>query len=162
MVGRMVVAATATGIVILFCGPAAGADEESGVSIGVSGEDDAIRPGNRVHVFGTSDAPDFTTARVLSPVLDAAELHGRGGHDPTLGSDARVKLDAAPGLWPVSFRCGQVTVTGYLRVDAGPKMVLPVRSHGLEIEALLAGFVAGMVFLAGIAGLLYRGRKPET
>jgi hypothetical protein len=161
MVGRMVVAVIATGIVMLCCGPVAGADEESGVSIGVDRVDDAIGPGNRVRVFGTCDDPGFTTAPVVSPVLDPVELHGRGGHDPTLVSDARVKLSAAPGLWPVSFRCGQVTVTGYLRVDTDSKMVIPVRLHGSEIVALLAGCVAGMVFMAGLGGLIYRGGRPQ-
>jgi hypothetical protein len=36
------------------------------------------------------------------------------------------------------------------------------RLHGSEIEALLSGFAAGAIFVAGLGGLFYRGRKPET
>jgi hypothetical protein len=107
MIGRMVAAATAAGIFILCCGQPASAQDDLGVSV-VSADDDGIHAGSRVSVFGTCAAPDFTTAQVVSPVLDPSYLHG--GHDPTVVADARVKINAMPGVWPVAFRCGSTTV----------------------------------------------------
>jgi len=157
MIGRMVVAATAAGIFVLFCDHPAKADDDLGVAV-VSAEDDGIHPGSRVSVFGTCAAPDFSTVPVVSPVLDPSYLHG--GHDPTVVADARVKINASRAVWPVAFRCGATTVRGYLRIV--PKLAVTPRLHGSEIEALLSGFAAGAIFVAGLGGLLYRGRRSET
>lgn len=99
------------------------------------------KPGDAVTIMGGCNDPAFTTAPVMSSVLDAPDLWGKddGSGGWTLFSHATVKKDAKPGNWPVSYMCGTVKVTGHLRVEAadapkpGPRVdVVPAKGRAGE------------------------------
>jgi hypothetical protein len=121
MKARFVLACAAAGIAAsTFSGPIASAEEFSG-SIGFSPE--VVEPGYDIDIIGTCNDPNFTTSPVTSPILEASEISGHddGSGGRVLSAHTKVKTDATPNVWPVSFRCGTGTVTGHLRVVAEPE-----------------------------------------
>jgi hypothetical protein len=128
MKARLVFACAAAGIAAsLFSGPMAGAEEFSG-SIRLN--PDTVEPGYGLDISGTCNDPSFTTAPLTSQVLEPVSISGKddGKGGRALSAHAKVKSDAAPGVWPVSFKCGTATVTGNLRVVAEPEPVRPALS----------------------------------
>jgi hypothetical protein len=123
MRARFVLACAATGVAALaFTGTAASADQFSG-SIGFSS--DVVEPGYEIDITGTCTDPNFTTAPIDSDILEPVRISGRedGNGGKVLSAHTKVKRDAVPGGWPVSFTCGTEPVTGYLIVAAEPESV---------------------------------------
>ena len=118
---RFILACAAAGIAAsAFSGSIASADEFSG-TIGFSPQ--VVEPGYEVDINATCSDPRLTTAPVSSQILEPVILTASEGipdHDGSrvLTGRTRVKADAIPEIWPVSFTCGTETVTGYLRVAA--------------------------------------------
>jgi hypothetical protein len=121
MKARLILVCAAAGIAALtFSGSVAGADQFSG-SIGFN--PDVVEPGYEIDINATCSDPSLTTAPVISQIVEPVILKASEGipdHDGSrvLSGRTRVKADATPGTWPVSFKCGTETVTGYLRVVA--------------------------------------------
>jgi hypothetical protein len=138
MKARLVLACAAAGVAMSAFGTAqAGADNGFSGTIGFS--PDVVSPGGVVDLLATCDDRALESAPVLSSILDAPDLR-RYDHETgerPLTSHAKVKKDAKPGSWPVSFTCGTTTVTGHLRV-VGPKPA-PYAAIGVDDRKILPG-----------------------
>jgi hypothetical protein len=138
MKARVALACAAAGIAVsVFSGTTAGADEFTG-SIGF--RPDVVEPRYEVDITGTCSDPNFTTSPVISQVLEPAQISGHddGTGGRVLTAHAKVKPDATPEVWPVSFKCGTQTVTGYLRV-AVEETPLPRASISVDPKKGVAG-----------------------
>lgn len=122
MNSKLVSACALAGIALTVFGAGSASAETAGKgSIGFI--DNNLGRGENVEIFGTCDDPNFTTAPVVSDVLDMPDLYGAddgiGGY--TLKSLGQVKDDAAYGTWPVHFMCGttkvETTFTVVARVE---------------------------------------------
>jgi hypothetical protein len=137
---RLVLACVVAGITAsTFSGATATADQFSG-TIGIT--PGVVEPGYEVELNATCGDPKATTAPVSSDVLEPVILTAREtipDHDSrwVLTARARVKADAVPGGWPVSFTCGTETVTGYLIVAGRDDVVRP--SISVEPKKGVAG-----------------------
>ncbi len=130
MKARFVLACAAGGIAAsAFVGPVANADQFSG-SIGFSS--DVVEPGYEIGITGRCSDPNFTTAPIDSAILEPVRISGRddGNGGKVLSAHTKVKRDAVPGGWPVSFTCGIELVTGYLIIADEPE---PLRAS-ISIE----------------------------
>jgi hypothetical protein len=112
MNARLVFACAVSGLAMTFVGAAtATADEANKGSISFGEFTNAGR-GEAVEIMGTCDDPNFTTAPVVSDILDMPDLSGTddgvGGY--LLKSFGKVKDDAEYGTWPVHFMCGTTKV----------------------------------------------------
>ncbi|ALG13667.1 hypothetical protein [Kibdelosporangium phytohabitans] len=79
-------------------------------------EPGAADRGQQVTVSANCNWPGGASAKLDSKVLEPATLNHKG--DGILTGVAKVKADAQPGSWPVSFKCGDVTVRGSFVVKA--------------------------------------------
>lgn len=108
-------------------GPPASADQFTGT---IGFVPNVVEPGYEVQINGTCSDPNVTTAPVSSAVLEPVTLVRKEtipDHDSrfVLTAIAKVKRDAVPGGWPVSFTCGTESVSGVLVVAAEPE---PIRA----------------------------------
>jgi hypothetical protein len=139
MKARLILVCAATGIAASAFGAApAGAEGATKGSIVLS--ENTAAPGDHVQVQGTCSDRKVTTGKVISTVLDAPDLQGR---DDSMGglklvSTGTVKADAKPGVWPVSFMCDNVKVTGQLTVVAKGTLI-PYAAIGIQDREIKPG-----------------------
>lgn len=99
--------------------------------------DGYISPGDEVRLFGGCYAEEFTSTPVISGILEAPDLTGEpmSGGGWFVTSDATVKPDTAPGTYPVSYLCGETTISRDMVIhEANPE-----REIGLAEEKVVPG-----------------------
>jgi len=111
MNSRLISACALAGIALtVFGASSATAEEVNKGSMGFIGN--TLGRGETVEINGSCDDPNFTSAPVVSDVLDMPDLSGTddGAGGYLLTSTGKVKDDAAYGTWPVHFMCGTTKV----------------------------------------------------
>src|SRR5690242_15490994 len=97
MKARLVLACAAAGLAAsAFYGPTASAEDYSG-SITFSPE--TVEPGYDISITATCNDPHFSTAPIISPVLEPASITRLD--DGRLAARTKVKADATAKVWPV-------------------------------------------------------------
>lgn len=138
MNARLVFACAFAGTALVLGGGGVASAEESGKSISFSA--DEVRPGDLVEVEAFCDDPEFTPTPITSDILDPAELREWTHTDPGwhLRMTAKIRADATPEFWPVSFHCDGEVVTGHLLVgrEADAEVYAAI---GIQDEVILPG-----------------------
>jgi hypothetical protein len=116
MKARFALACAAAGIAAsTFAGTASAGDFSEEIRF----RSEVVEPGHDLDITGTCSDPNFTAPTLSSSILDVVDISIVDGNEGRLmHARTKVKPDAAPGVWPVSFKCGTKTVTGNLRVVA--------------------------------------------
>lgn len=130
MNARLVFACAVSGLAMTFVGTTtATADEANKGSISFGEFNNAGR-GESVEIMGTCDDPNFTTAPVVSDILDMPDLYGAedGAGGYVLKSFGKVKDDAKYGVAPVYFMCGTTKVETTFTVVARVEPFIDVTS----------------------------------
>lgn len=152
MKARFVFACAAAGIAMTAFGTTTASADESFTGT-LEFSSDVARPGDSVDIFGTCDDPAFTSAPVLSDILDASDLtrtgDGNGGF--LLWSVGTVKAAATPEWWPVSFMCGDTLVQGHLRVEIEGHAAIGIQDEVIRPgqEVLVVASCASRDFVNG-------------
>jgi hypothetical protein len=137
MNARLVFACALTGAGMVLAGGGIASAEDPGRSISFSAA--IVTPGDLVEVEAFCDDPEYNPTPVVSDILDPAEMREWTHTDPGwhLKMTAKVRANATPEIWPVSFVCDGETVSGHLKVDAGQHDVYA--AIGVQDEVIVPG-----------------------